>query len=191
MLRKTTTTLLLSLASAGALITSSSPPAPPIPGPHGVIAAVKEFVRALDAGDAKALAAVFGGGYRADFWSEDAEGKGRQVTGPNRFAFCDVGADGRAIVCTSVQDFTETLARAAGPSKERKLASRLIEIRADCASKECSYAIADVERVYRDGDEVKTQLVRATALLNHDESRFRVYHWHASPLPAAQGSRKD
>jgi hypothetical protein len=66
------------------------------------------------------------------------------------------------------------------------VASKITSIHADCHSPELGYATLEYTQTTTVDGKAETSRCRATALCTSDKShKWRVFHWHASPVPAA------
>jgi hypothetical protein len=157
-------------------------PEPPVVGPGSVLATMRKASAALDSGDADVLAACFDVGRTPHVWVEDGDGKGRMASGPDSYALAAVGADGKAFEATSLEAFAQNATLRIGAVEGRAVETKLVSVMADCASAECSFAVADVERTYEGKGKATIRRVKITALMRYDNEAngFRVFHWHES-----------
>jgi hypothetical protein len=175
--------LAVSLVTVVAAATAFPPMTSPVPGPGGVIAALRDVSTALDRGDAAAVVRVFDARRKPDLWIEESAGKGRMGSADDAFAFTAVAADGKPFEARSIEAFTTAMLGGIASGEGREVATKLVSIRADCASPECSFGLADLERTYQGrGGKATTQRLRITALLRYDDDTrgFRIFHWHES-----------
>lgn len=172
---------ILTLATAFSL---SRSPAPAF-GPGAVIATMRDVNAALDAGDAKALRQTFDLTREPHVWVEEEGADGRMGSADRDAALAAVGADGRPFEASALATFPAQLLQATGAREGRKVTSKLVAVRADCASAECSFAVADLERTFDLADAKRVVRVRVTALMRYDNGAhaFRIFHWHESVRP--------
>ena len=188
---------LLVLVPMGAFVAPPPLPAPPA-GPGGVITALKAFAQALDDGNASAvgnLIAETSPGADVAFDGDGKSGEMHDVQG-QPLTFFDVTADGAQVEARSKKDAVGKLLDAVASNAQRRLHTKLLRIRADCPSSNCSYGVVEFERTCEQGGKTVTVPMRATALVTYDkdaEHHFRLFHWHASPAgpaaPAVAASR--
>lgn len=173
------------LTLAAATVGSLPRDAAPMFGPGAVVAAMRSASAALDAGDVEALRACFDLGRKPHVWVQEDGGDGHMADAATGYALTAVDASGKAFEATSLAAFAELFAARAGAGAGRALTSKVQAVRADCASPECSFAVADVERTYGATDEPVVVRVRVTALMRYDDDThgFRVFHWHESARP--------
>ncbi|MEZ5962508.1 MAG: hypothetical protein R3F56_01560 [Planctomycetota bacterium] len=173
------------LSVAVALGGVSRTPAPAF-GPGGVIATMRHITAALDAGDAKALRQSFDLTRETHTWVEESGAEGHMGRAGEDGALTAVGADGEPFEVAALTALPARLLQVTGADSARKVSSKMVAVRADCASAECSFAVADVERTYDAGSEAEHVVrVRVTALMRYDNDAhgFRVFHWHESVRP--------
>lgn len=151
-------------------------------GPGAVIVTLRNASTALDDGNLEALAACFDVGRTPHVWVEDSDGKGHMASGRDSYALAAVGVDGKPFAAASIAAFTEAAVQKIGAVEGRAVKTTLVSVRADCASAECSYGVADLDRIYEAEGKSITVRVRVTALMRYDNDAhgFRVFHWHES-----------
>jgi len=173
----------LTLLPLAAAAVSLHPAPAPAYGPGAVLATLRRATAALDQGHADDLRACFDLGRTPHVWFETDAGEGRMAGPTEACALTGVGADGQPFEADSLAKFTASALKDIG-GRERAVTSKLLSVRADCASAECSFAVADVERTYA-GKEPTSLRVRITALMRYDhEARgFSIFHWHESLRP--------
>jgi hypothetical protein len=151
----------------------------PAAGPGGVLDAVKDLVRAIDQGDETYLRRAFADATGVDYGFEGESKELRQLEPKGTFTFWDVAAGGGDVAVHEVKDLAGKLAALAGARK-----SKLVAVRAMCASEQCSWATFELERTWRDGDKETVVPFRGTALLRYsggdDTPHFKVFHWHVA-----------
>ncbi len=171
--------LLSALALLGSSVTLLPPArtAPP-PGPGTVIEAVRDWLAAIDRGDAEALAARLAPA-PGDAFTLDDDGALASIEDPQPALFDDAIA---------------AMATAGDGRAREPLRTEVRSIRAACPSGDLSFAVVELERHYGRGADAKRVALRATALLRWTdggdaEPGMRVFHWHAAPLGDASKAR--
>lgn len=167
----------VTLALAAVVLPSFGSPAAP-PGPGAAIVAVERFLAAQDKGDIDELIACFDGKAEAMVGYDLKDGERKNFSGPSPMPWCDIDRDGKPLHAAK-PDFL--LKMISGHTGKRTI----LKLRADCRSPECSIATVDFTWTRRERDTDIVLPVRATALLRYDakETRFRLFHWHASLAP--------
>jgi hypothetical protein len=170
----------IALASGAFLLSSNRTPV----GPGGVLDSIVEFCEALDRGDARALGACLQDSHHGVLFTPHEDGSFTMSQGDENGAlFIDRSRDARAILAEDASTFRKLLyAETEALRKEGwTLTTSIRSIDAACPSGELSYAVAELERKYEKvGEASRVVPVRVTALLRHESSRFRIWHWHAS-----------
>lgn len=180
-------------------------PAPAMPGPGGVVLAVRAFLQALDEGDAKMLDLLVGENDARDGcvvvpdettrigFKEVQEKDANDV-----YRFFDVSQGGKPLRAKDKATFLELLGKHVTCSKvkARAVETRFQTLRADCPSESCSYAVVEFERTYTMGGKKQEPVpMQATALVRYVERKdarvphFEIFHWHASLAGAPLGRR--
>jgi len=179
------TLVTLATAAAGAVSFPAGDGAP-VPGPGGVIHAVREFVAAVDAGDAAVLRGAFADSGPGGLYGFTDGGEVRHLDSAGKIAFYDVAEDGGSIHETDPAAAIARIRDSIGGTG-RGLETTLRTIRANCPSENCSYAVVEFDRAYGRGDQLQTVPMQATALVRYfsDAPHFRIFHWHASRRQAA------
>jgi len=157
-----------------ALFTLALRPAPqPAAGPGAVMAMQRDLFAAIDRGDGEAA---------RSFVASDRKGPGGMTT---LFLIDRAGTLVRATDSGSARD---ALARLAGESKVAggSFATKITMESADCPSSDLSYAVIEFERVHTLDGKVDTRRYRGTLLVRHEESGWKVTHWHVSPGSGAE-----
>lgn len=170
------------LAAAGLL---SSLSAPPPRGPGAVLAAATDILTAIERGDAAALRRAFApmAPEQGVHLAGDAGGELQPVEHPCELVFADLGADGVPVTATTVDAAVRRLlddVRGKGVTIEH----RILSVRADCPSGDCSWGSIDFERVLRRGETTTVVPMRVTLVTRYgaEVPHMRPFVWQAARM---------
>lgn len=175
--------LLVALPLMSSSLGPVAEPMTPAAGPGGVLDAVEAFLEAQDGGDAAALQKRLAQHAPGARFGYEAGGQPRMEEGPGSPLFVDRGMGGELLRAASPAEYARlaTLKISAIGKGGAQLDTKIVSLRADCPSGNCSYAVVDFIRTYDRGDGEELAIpMQASALLQHTKDGFRIFHWHAS-----------
>ena len=143
----------------------------PTPGGGAVLAMHREFLQALDAGDAQAAQRFLA----ADTGPESARPCTLYLVGAGDTPASAVGnAESKALLARILDE-----QRAAGGAWE----TRITRSWSDCPTAEVSWAVLEFERTQEKDGVARTSRYRSTSIVRHDDG-WKLTAWHVSPADA-------
>lgn len=170
-------------AALGALAVLALAAAPgPMRGPGAVLDSARAILRAIEQGDGDALGKVLEPlpEERGLDYTFGADGEPKLENATVGIVFRDRDVAGKLVAVDTVAAAVKAMAI---PREGVRIAHRILRVRADCPSSDCSWASIEFDREIHDGERVEVVPMTATMLCRYaaDAPHMRVFVWHAAP----------